>query len=93
MIPINDLARLVMDIAGKPLSVRNIPGPTGVRGRNSDNALMRAKLGWVPTQSLRVGLERTYRWVHAQVAAHAGRPEKQISTPALRGRATAPTTA
>jgi nucleoside-diphosphate-sugar epimerase len=73
MISINDLARLVMDIAAKPLSIRNIPGPTGVRGRRSDNTLLQAELGWAPDQPLRAGLERTYWWIHAQVVEHAQR--------------------
>src|SRR5690606_3687689 len=46
MISINNLAKLVMDIAGKKLTIKNIPGPTGVRGRNSDNKLIGEKLGW-----------------------------------------------
>lgn len=67
MISINDLARLVMDIAGKKLTIKNIPGPTGVRGRNSDNALIRAKLNWDPKFNLRQGLERTYPWISEQL--------------------------
>jgi nucleoside-diphosphate-sugar epimerase len=69
MIAINDLARMVMRIAGKPLSIRNIPGPIGVRGRVSDNRLIRERLGWAPGQALETGIEDTYRWVLAQVAA------------------------
>lgn len=68
MVTINQLAEMVMSIAGKPLSIRHIPGPLGVRGRNSDNRLIRAKLGWAPSQPLRSGLERTFRWVSQQVA-------------------------
>jgi len=69
MISINGLANLVMDIAGKKLSIRHIPGPLGVRGRNSDNHLIRERLGWAPDRPLREGLEKTYEWVSAQVAA------------------------
>jgi nucleoside-diphosphate-sugar epimerase len=69
MISINDLARLVMDIAGKQLRIRNVPGPEGVRGRNSDNRLICSRLNWQPTQPLRAGLEKTYEWVNAQVQA------------------------
>jgi GDP-D-mannose 3', 5'-epimerase len=69
MISINGLARLIMDIAGKPLTINNIPGPLGVRGRNSDNRLIHEKLGWAPSRALRAGLEKTYPWIAAQVAA------------------------
>jgi nucleoside-diphosphate-sugar epimerase len=69
MISINGLAALVMEIAGKKLGIRHIPGPLGVRGRNSDNRLIRERLGWAPDRPLREGLEKTYEWVSAQVAA------------------------
>jgi nucleoside-diphosphate-sugar epimerase len=69
MIAINDLARMVMEIAGKKLRIRNVPGPTGVRGRNSDNRLIQERLGWAPSQPLRKGMETTYRWIAQQVAA------------------------
>jgi nucleoside-diphosphate-sugar epimerase len=68
MVSINQLAEMVMSIAGKHLSVRHVPGPLGVRGRNSDNHLLRGKLGWEPKQSLRAGLEKTYAWIAGQVA-------------------------
>ncbi|MEX0310743.1 MAG: NAD-dependent epimerase/dehydratase family protein, partial [Tateyamaria sp.] len=67
MIRINDLAQEIIKISGKPLTVRNIPGPTGVRGRNSDNRLIQQKLGWQPTRPLRDGLRDTYAWIDAQV--------------------------
>jgi nucleoside-diphosphate-sugar epimerase len=67
MISINGLARLAMDIAGKYLIVRNIPGPIGVRGRSSDNRLIRRVLGWAPSLSLRAGMEITYRWIDQQI--------------------------
>jgi len=69
MVTINQLAEMIMDIAGKNLSIRHIPGPLGVRGRNSDNALIREKLGWAPSRSLREGLETTYKWIAEQVEA------------------------
>ena len=71
MISINGLAELVMDIAGKKLQVRNVAGPQGVRGRNSDNRLIREKLGWDQRLTLRQGLERTYPWILEQVKASA----------------------
>jgi len=46
-----------------------VPGPLGVRGRNSDNRLIAERLGWAPTQPLRTGLERTYDWIVEQVQA------------------------
>lgn len=69
MVTINQLAAMIMSIAGKTLRVRHIPGPTGVRGRNSDNRLIRARLGWAPDKPLRDGLEKTFEWVNAQVRA------------------------
>ena len=69
MVTINGLAELIADIAGKDISLRHVEGPQGVRGRNSDNALIYEKLGWKPTQSLRAGLEKTYAWIEEQVKA------------------------
>jgi nucleoside-diphosphate-sugar epimerase len=69
MISMNDFAQMVIDISGKDLAIKNIDGPTGVRGRNSDNALIRQKLGWAPSQPLRAGVETTYKWIAAQVEA------------------------
>lgn len=67
MIAINDLAKLIMSISGKKLKIKNIKGPTGVRGRNSDNRLIKEKLGWAPSCSLKAGLEKTYPWIEIQV--------------------------
>jgi nucleoside-diphosphate-sugar epimerase len=67
MISINGLAKMVIDIAQKDVSINNIPGPLGVRGRNSDNRLIRERLGWAPEQSLRTGMEITYAWIADQV--------------------------
>lgn len=64
MISINGLAELVMRIADKPLKINNIPGPEGVRGRNSDNTLMGSKIGWKPSQPLEVGIKKTYEWIN-----------------------------
>lgn len=68
-ISINDLARLAMNISGKTIRIRNIPGPLGVRGRNSDNRLIREKLGWAPSRPLREGMTKTYHWIAKQVEA------------------------
>jgi nucleoside-diphosphate-sugar epimerase len=80
-ITINGLAHLAMDIAGKSLSIRNLLGPTGVRGRNSDNRLIQERLSWKPSQPLRKGLEITYRWIEQQVAIC--KPAQHLPTPSL----------
>ena len=67
MIAINDLVKLVIDISGKNLKIKNIPGPVGVRGRNSDNNLIYKKLNWKPSMSLKSGLEKTFDWIDQQV--------------------------
>lgn len=71
-ISIGDLTRLVIEISGKKdLGVRHVPGPQGVRGRNSDNTLITSVLGWAPETGLRKGLAQTYAWVLGQVEAAA----------------------
>lgn len=67
MIAINDLAQMIIDISGKQLTIRNIDGPQGVRGRNSDNTLVREVLNWEPSTSLRTGIERLYQWVESEL--------------------------
>lgn len=67
MISINGLAQMAADIAGKKIHIRHIPGPTGVRGRNSENSMIKEKLGWAPSQPLRIGMEKTYAWIERQV--------------------------
>jgi GDP-D-mannose 3',5'-epimerase len=69
MVSINQLAAMIMDIAGKKQSVKHIPGPLGVRGRNSDNHMIAEKLGWKPSAPLQKGLKETYRWIEKMVAA------------------------
>jgi nucleoside-diphosphate-sugar epimerase len=66
MVTINQLAQMVMDIAGKRLRIVHIPGPLGVRGRNSHNELIEKALGWKPSASLYQGLEKTYPWIEDQ---------------------------
>jgi nucleoside-diphosphate-sugar epimerase len=63
MVSINELAHMVARIAGIPITKRHVPGPQGVRGRNSDNTLLRQVLGWEPEISLEQGLRRTYEWI------------------------------
>lgn len=67
MLKINDLAKMTIDISGKNLDIINISGPVGVRGRNSDNKLYNSKIGWVPSQSLLIGMKKTYAWIEKQV--------------------------
>ncbi|HVL67947.1 MAG TPA: NAD-dependent epimerase/dehydratase family protein [Vicinamibacterales bacterium] len=69
LISINDLAVLIGRIAGWPVSLRHVPGPQGVRGRNSDNTRLRDVLGWEPRVTLEEGLAATYQWIEAQVSA------------------------
>lgn len=69
MVTINQLAEMAMRMAGKKLRLRHIPGPLGVRGRNSDNRLIQNELGWAPSRPLEEGMRRTYEWVEAQVKA------------------------
>ncbi|MGY3602737.1 MULTISPECIES: NAD-dependent epimerase/dehydratase family protein [unclassified Bradyrhizobium] len=76
LVTINQLVDVVEEIAGLKLKRRyNLEAPKGVRGRNSDNTLIRAKLGWAPSIQLKVGMEETYRWIYDQVKAREeGRP-------------------
>lgn len=67
MVTINQLVDIVADIAGKKIEKNHIPGPTGVRGRNSENSLIKEKLDWAPSLTLRQGLEKTYEWIEAQI--------------------------
>jgi len=65
MIAINDLAKMVIDISGKNLSIKNVESNAiGVRGRNSDNTLIEEKLGWKPSRPLREGMEKLYNWIN-----------------------------
>ncbi|HZP03850.1 MAG TPA: NAD-dependent epimerase/dehydratase family protein [Terracidiphilus sp.] len=76
MVTIDQMARMIMQIAGKNLAIRHVPGPTGVRGRNSDNRLLLAQLAWEPIQSLYEGLAKTYPWIETQVHAAAQTTEE-----------------
>ena len=67
MIAINDLAKMAIDISGKNITIKNVPGFTGVRGRNSDNKLIKEKLGWAPNYPLMSGLIETFNWINKQV--------------------------
>ena len=67
MISINNLALMAADISGKEITIKNVDGPVGVAGRNSDNTLIKYLLGWAPSQPLREGMEKTYMWIEEQI--------------------------
>ena len=67
MVTINQLVDIACKIGGKTLKRVHIPGPVGVRGRNSDNNLIQGKLGWQPSYPLSVGLQKTYDWIEEKV--------------------------
>lgn len=70
MVSINELTKKVIAISGKNLAIKNIPVTyQGVRGRRSDNTLIKQQLNWAPTQPLKEGLKKTYAWIEAQVKA------------------------
>lgn len=73
MVSINQLVKMVMDVAGKKVSIKHIDGPLGVRGRTSDNRLIRERLGWAPSAPLKAGIEKTYEWIQAQVASSSAK--------------------
>lgn len=77
MIAIDALALLIAETAGKRITLAHIPGPTGVRGRNSNNRLIRERLGWAPSASLAAGLQPTYHWISTQLSGEASTQAKQ----------------
>lgn len=72
LVTINQLADIIADIAKIRITKKHIPGPQGVRGRNSDNTRLRQVLGWEPQISLEEGLARTYSWIEQQAAHKLG---------------------
>ena len=80
LVTINQLVDLVENIAGiRLVRSHDLSAPQGVRGRNSDNTQMRATYGWEPSTSLRVGMERTYEWIHSELTR--AMPPRQIRLP------------
>lgn len=67
MVSMNEMMQMVSEIGKKQLAIKHLPGPEGVRGRNSDNTLIKKVLGWAPGISLKDGLSRTYPWIQAQI--------------------------
>lgn len=72
MVTINQLADIIAEIAGVSIVKKHVPGPQGVRGRNSDNTRLREVLGWSPEISLEAGLAETYAWIEGEVRARLG---------------------
>jgi nucleoside-diphosphate-sugar epimerase len=81
MIRINDLATMIMEVSGKQVHISNITGPTGVRGRNSDNRLIYDRLEWRPSRQLREGIEQTYAWIAEQVSLGASAHKSDEKAP------------
>jgi nucleoside-diphosphate-sugar epimerase len=69
LVTINQLVDMVAKIAGIRVVKKHVPGPQGVRGRNSDNTRLRQVLAWEPEIALEEGLARTYAWIEGQVSA------------------------
>jgi len=68
MVTINDLVATVAKVSGKVIQKRHkLDAPLGVRGRNSNNDLIREKLGWDYQQTLEEGIRKTYEWIEAQI--------------------------
>jgi nucleoside-diphosphate-sugar epimerase len=85
MVSINELAAMIASIAGVSVRLKHVPGPQGVRGRNSDNTRLREVLGWEPEISLEEGLARTYRWIEEQVRRRNG--DRESDSAVAEGRA------
>ena len=66
MVTINKLVDIVAEVADKKINKKHIKGPLGVRGRNSDNRLIKLKLNWSPTEPLKVGIKKTYKWINEE---------------------------
>jgi len=78
LVTINELVDLVAAVAGTKIVKKHVPGPQGVRGRNSDNTRLRQVLGWEPEISLEEGLARTYAWIEHQVAMKLREAEREL---------------
>lgn len=79
MVTINELADMVANAAGMEIGKRHVEGPQGVRGRNSDNTLLRRVLGWEPATSLEEGVARTYVWIEEQVRARLASEDRRVA--------------
>jgi nucleoside-diphosphate-sugar epimerase len=72
MVTINQLAKIAIKISGKNICLKHIPGVQGVRGRNSDNKLIKRVLNWVPSNDLERGMTKTYRWILSEIKKKHG---------------------
>ena len=79
-ISINDLAKMVINISGKNISINNIDGPVGVAGRTSDNTLIRTALKWEPKIELREGMESLYAWIRGELSKLSITPNRNPDT-------------
>lgn len=79
MVSINELAEIIANVAEKNITLKHIDGPQGVRGRNSDNTLLRQVLGWEPSVSLEEGLKITYDWISEQIQHEAQKNESAVT--------------
>lgn len=70
MVTINQLVAITEKVSKKKVNIKHIEGPLGVRGRNSENKLIKEKLNWAPSQSLEDGIKKTYDWINTQVQKH-----------------------
>ena len=87
LVTINELADIVAAVAGIKITLKHVPGPQGVRGRNSDNTRLREVLGWEPRISLEEGFKRTYAWIDSQVRAAERRGASvTLENPSIAGR-------
>jgi nucleoside-diphosphate-sugar epimerase len=84
LVTINGLVQMIAGIAGIRVTIRHVPGPQGVRGRNSDNARLREVLHWEPQVSLEDGLARTYAWVEGRLRDESACEDVREAAPAAR---------
>ena len=73
MVDMNEFAEIAMSFEKKKLPIKHIPGPEGVRGRNSDNTMIKEKLGWAPSITIRDGLSKTHAWIKSQIEKEAAK--------------------
>jgi nucleoside-diphosphate-sugar epimerase len=87
LVTVNELAEMIAAVAGIKITMKHVPGPQGVRGRNSDNTRLRKVLRWEPQISLEEGLKHTYLWIDRQVrAAELGGAAESLENPSSGGR-------
>jgi len=80
MVSMNQMMQLGLSFESKSLPIKHIPGPEGVRGRNSNNDLIKAKLGWAPSISLADGLKVTYFWIKGELEKEGGNADKYATS-------------